>query len=147
MQDIKKSVYKETIETIEMETRKSSLKSMSEADLLERYNRRNTLRIFGIPDDKSRSDNVQRNFKECNRNIGKDLIVAKNTSAIFEKSDLSFAHRLPGRNSNARLNILRFCRQVSNLEIPKKKLASISIDEPNLVFWRPDTAATEVFQS
>ena len=148
LQDIKESVLKETMETIEMETRKCNLKSVSEAELLEKYNRRDNVRIIGLPEVKGTADNGQRFFEDYNQSIEKVLSVASEMGAQVDKSDISIAHRLPGRNSKARPMIVRFCRRVSKVEIlrKKKEFEPISIDELSQRFRRPNSPATQVFQ-
>ena len=95
LQDIKESMLKETMETIEMETRKCKLKRVSEAELLEGYNRREN----GLPEVKRTGDNGQRFFEDYNQGIEKVLsVVASEIGALVEKSDISIAHRLPGKN-------------------------------------------------
>ena len=66
LQDIKESVSKETMELIELETRKCYLKSVSEAELLKGYNRRDNVRIILIPDKKRAGDNGQSNYEDYN---------------------------------------------------------------------------------
>ena len=73
LQDIKESVIKEFLETIEMETRKCNLKSVSEAELLEGYNRRDNVRIIGLPEEKRTGDNGQRIFEDYNQIIEKSV--------------------------------------------------------------------------
>ena len=148
LQDIKESVLKETMETIEMETRKCNLKIISEAELLEGYNRRNDVRIIGLLEVKRTADNGQRIFEEYIQSIEKVLSVASEMGALVEKSDISIAHRLPGRNSNARPMIVRFCRRVSKVELlrKKKEFEPTSIDELSQSFRRPNSPATQVFQ-
>ena len=67
LQDIKESVLKKTIETKEMETRKCNLNSVSEAEHLEEYNRRDNARIVGLPEVKSTGNSGQRSFEDCNQ--------------------------------------------------------------------------------
>ena len=121
LQDIKESVLKETMETLEMETRKCNLKNASEAELLEGYNGRDNVRIIGLPEVKRTGDNGQKFFEDYNESIEKVLSVASEMGALVEKSDISIAHRFSGRNSNARPMIVRFCRRVSKVELLRKK--------------------------
>ena len=66
--------------------------------------------------------------------------------ALVEKSDISIAHRLPERISNARLMIVRFFRRVSKVELlKKKKFEPISIDEFSRSFQRNNGSATQIF--
>ena len=97
------------------------MKSVSVAELLEGYNRRDIVRIIGLPEVKRTADNGQRIFGDYNQSIEKVLSVASEMGAQVEKSDISIAHRLPGRNSNARPMIVRFCRRVSKVELLRKK--------------------------
>ena len=109
------------METIEMETGKCKLKSVSEAELLEGYNRRDTVQIIGLPEVKRTGVNGQRFFEDYNQRFEKVLSVASEMGALVEKSDISIAHRLPGKKSNARAMIVRFCRRVSKVELLRKK--------------------------
>ena len=88
-----------------METRKCKLKSLSE--LLEGYSRRDNVRIIGLKEVKRTGDNGQTIFEDYNQSV-EVLSVASAMGALVEKSDVSIAHRLPGRNLNARPMIARF---------------------------------------
>ena len=72
---------------------------------------------------KRTGDNGQRIFEDYNQSFVKKkvLSVASEMGALVEKSVISIAHRLPGRNSNARPMIVRFCRRVSKVELLRKK--------------------------
>ena len=52
-----------------METRKCNLKSVSVAELLEGYNRRDNVRITGLPEVKRTADNGQKIFGDYNQSV------------------------------------------------------------------------------
>ena len=97
---------------------------------------------------KSTGDNGQRNFVALKKSgVGSEM------GALVEKSDISIAHRLPGRNSKARPMIVRFCRRISKEELLRnypnfvsKKFETNSTDELSRSFRRPNNHATQVFQ-
>ena len=104
-----------------MDTSKCDIKSVSKAKLLEGHNRRENLRIIQIPEEKSRSDNWQRNFEDFKQSLENVLEVAKEVGALVETSYISIAHKLHRKNSSSRPMVVRFCTQVSKEELLRKK--------------------------
>ena len=125
---------KETKQTIEQEARKCNLKAVSEAKLLEGYNRRDVLRIIGIPEERCEREKGRKNFDDYGQSLVKVLNVAREAGAEIEKTDISIAHRLPGRNTNSRPMIVRFSRQIAKVKFLRKKPKPIAIQKIHKFF-------------
>ena len=96
---------------LEMDTKynfgleKQQLKTLSETELLETYNRRDNVKIIGLPEQKSRE-----NYKETAELV---IDLAKEMKYNLDPREISIAHRLP-KNKGVRPIIAKFV-----LELPK----------------------------
>ena len=99
--------------------------SMSQTELLEQYNRRDNVKVFGRPCE-SNTEGVS--MKENgNDTIRKVIDVSNSIDAGLSENDNFVAHRLPSR-MHLKLVILRFSRAVAKIKLlqNKRRLASLS---------------------
>ena len=89
-------------------------KAKCESELLEQYNRRENVRIIGLPEVSSNETYEQTIEKVAN------LATGLETNMTAE--DISIAHRLPNRNNKRpRHVIVRFARRVERVNMLKNK--------------------------
>ena len=119
------NMQKEIISSSKMEIASqaniSYLRTLSEAEKLESYNRRDNLRILGIPECLE-GENNRENF---DKTIAKVVEIFHDIGANVQASDTSIAHRLPSRSNRGKPIIVRFARRIAiiNLLRNKKKMA------------------------
>ena len=104
---------------------RTRLHSMSQTELLEQYNRRDNVKVFGLPCE-SNTEGVS--MKENgNDTIRKVIDVSNSIDAGLSADDISLAHRLPSR-MHLKPVIVRFYRRFAKIKLlqNKKKLASLS---------------------
>ena len=106
-------------EMTSMENR-MNLKMMSEIELLENYNRRENIRIVGLPESVS-DENGKFRGESCEETLQKVVELAKLTGAEVTRNYISIAHRLPGPKGRPRPVIVRFSRRMARLDILRKK--------------------------
>ena len=99
---------------------KMNLKMMSEIELLENYNRRENIRIVGLPESVS-DENGKFRGESCEETMQNVVELTKLTGAEVTKNDISIAHRLPGPKGRPRPVIVRFSRRMARLDILRKK--------------------------
>ena len=117
IKQIRVEVEKFVSEKLESAERRCKLKTMSEAELLESYNRRDTIRIVGVKEDRS-SGKVSESYSQSMQNV---LQLAEKMGASVASQDISIAHRLPSRNqSKDRPIIVKFSRRIAKIEILQK---------------------------
>ena len=107
-------------EMISMEKR-LELKMKSEAELLESYNRRENIRIIGVPEEFKKNKDRKFIGEDSEKTLEKVIGIANEADANVLPSDISITHRLPGRNGKPRPIIVRFSRRVARLEMLRKK--------------------------
>ena len=79
------------------------MKARSEEELVEGYNRRDNLKIIGIPENRGLDTNGRQIIEDNNESIARVIKVATNIDAKVTEGGISIAHRLPTRkktNSN-----------------------------------------------
>ena len=92
---------------------------MSEAELLESYNRWDNIRIPGVKEDRSCGNKVSESYSQSMQNI---LQLAEKVGANVASQDISITHRLPSRNKNKeRPIIVKFSRRIAGIEMLQKK--------------------------
>ena len=106
-------------EMTSMENR-MNLKMMSEIELLENYNRRENIRIVGLPESVS-DENGKFRGESCEETLQKVVELAKLSGAEVTRNDISIAHRLPGPKGRPRPVFVRFSRRMARLDILRKK--------------------------
>ena len=110
-------------EIVNVECR-SNLKALSEAELLESYNRRENVKILGITEETSngRKETIDATIKNV-------LTVSNSINANITEQDISTAHRLPSRGAGVKPVIVKFTRRVKKTHLlqRKKELASTDL--------------------
>ena len=92
---------------------------MSEAELLESYKKRDTIRTVGVKEDRSSYNKVSENYLQSMRCV---LQLAEKVGANVASQDISIAHRLPSRNrSEEHPIIVKFSRRTAKIEMLQKK--------------------------
>ena len=95
-----------------------------ESDVHELYNRRDSVEIFNLKMDECKTR------EEHNETIGKVLEVIDRVESVVEASDISVAHRLPGKRNPI---IVKFVRGVAKLDLLKKKKKLAGVDDMNYI--------------
>ena len=106
-------------EMVDLENR-CYLKTMSESDVHESYNRRDNVKIFNLKMDEGKTR------EEYTETIDKVLEVIDRVESVAEASDISIAHRLPGKRNPI---IVKFNRRVAKLDLLKKKKKLAEVDD------------------
>ena len=122
---MKEDVLKEVKQALKFMEERTRLHSMSQTELPEQYNRRDNVKIFGLP---CESNTVGVSMKG-NENVAirKVLDVSNGIDAGLSENDISVGHRLPSR-MHLKPVIVRFSGRVAKIKLlqNKKKLASLS---------------------
>ena len=95
--------------------KKVNLKTLSESDLLENYNRRDNVKILGLKE----TTDGQREMMETT--IKKVVDISNAIEAQISENDISIADRLPSRNAGNKPVIVRFARRIKKIDLLKKK--------------------------
>ena len=93
---------------------KNDAKALCEAEVLETYNRRDNIKIFGALE----TDVTGRESME--NTMSKVLEIAGLIEADVKESDISIAHRLPARGPNRPI-IVKFSRRVAKVQMMRRK--------------------------
>ena len=99
------------------------LKIKSEAELMERYNRRENIRIIGVPEKFKENQDEKFIREESDKILEKVIGIANETDAKILPPDISISHRRPGRNGKPRPIIVPFSTRVIRLEMLRKTKA------------------------
>ena len=100
------------------------LKTLSESDMYEPYNGRDNVKIFNLKMDDGKTR------EEYNETIDKVLDVIDRVESVVEASDISIAHRLPGKRNPI---IVKFNRRVAKQDLLKKKKKLAEVDDMNYI--------------
>ena len=112
-EDMKKQILSEVKAQLSAQEARCYLKSLSEAEIVESYTRRENIRIIGVASDTG--------TQESNEETANKVIkIANEIGSSVNKQDISVAHRLPGRGTTKPI-IVRFCRRTAKIDILKKK--------------------------
>ena len=119
--NMKKEIISSSNMEIASQANVSYLRTLSEAEKLESYNRRDNLRILGIPECLE-GENNRENFDTT---IAKVVEISHDIGANVRASDISIAHRLPSRSNRGKPIIVRFARKIAKINLlrNKKKMA------------------------
>ena len=119
--NMKKEIISSSKMEIASQANVSYLRTLSEAEKLESYNRRDNLRILGIPECLE-GENNRENFDTT---IAKVVEISHDIGANVRASDISIAHRLPSRSNRGKPIIVRFARRIAKINLlrNKKKMA------------------------
>ena len=96
-------------------------KALSEAELVETYIRRETLRTFGLPEETTQSIDGKTFPDTYEQTISKVVTLAGDMGAAVGKNDISIAHRLPSMSSGHQPVIVGFSSRVAKVDLFKKK--------------------------
>ena len=125
MEDRKTSIMEEVYHEVGNAEQRSLLRSLSEAEALEMYNRRENVRIVGIEEviernaqGKPLSENLELTMKHV-------VSLANTIGAPINESDISIAQRLPS-NRGPKPIIARFARGVAKVSIMQNKKATVN---------------------
>ena len=99
---------------VNLEDTKSKLKTLSESELLETYNRRDNIKVLGLS---PYSTDGKENYEQTSKLV---VDVASDIGMILKEEDISFAHRLPS-NFERKPIIAKFVRRVRKLDFMKEK--------------------------
>ena len=99
---------------VNLEATKSKLKTLSESELLETYNRRDNIKVLGLS---PCSTDGKENYQQTSKLV---VDVAADIGMNLKEEDISIAHRLPS-NSERKPIIAKFVRRVTKLDFMKKK--------------------------
>ena len=96
---------------LDVQAEDAKLKTFSETEILETYNRRDNIKII-------RLQSIHRESYEETANLIKDLVSEMNVQ--FNERDISVAHRLPSKSANKPV-IVKFTRRVSKINMLRNK--------------------------
>ena len=96
---------------------RQSLLTLSQSELLESYNRRDNIRILGLPEDNPAGGRGETYEQTTEKVLG---ICSKLDTGVDEK-DISIAHRLPSNKRGLRPIIVRFSRRMAKINIMRRK--------------------------
>ena len=99
---------------VNLEATKSKLKTLSESELWETYNRRDNIKVHGLS---PCSTDGKGNYEQTSKIV---VDVAADIGMTLKEEDISFAHRLPS-NFERKPIIAKFVRRVTKLDFMKKK--------------------------
>ena len=107
----------EFAQKLTVQEERCKLKSLPEAELLESYNRRDNINVFGMPEvimDDGKPEPYMETIKEI-------VKFANKVEIKVDEQGNSIAHRLPSAQRGKRTIIFRVNRRVSKIEMLKKK--------------------------
>ena len=100
---------------------KTTLKTLSETELLETYNRIDNIKILGA----KQAAQGRENYSETPKFVA---LIADEMKVPIDKSDLSIAHRLPSRLDDKPI-IARFTRRTVKIEMLCNKRSSVGSNQ------------------
>ena len=125
----KDEIKKEVNESIYYAEERCNLKAKCESELLESYNRRENVRIIGLPEEVS-DDPEKKNDEDYDRTSEKVVDFGSALESSITSDDISIAHRLPNFNGQRpRHVIVRFTRRVAKINLLKSKKNAANFDQ------------------
>ena len=119
VQSLKVELTSRIQNTVTFSENRSALLTLSEAELLESYNRRDNVRILGLPEESTTSPTDKgETYEKSNENV---LQLSNKLKAGLDEKDISSAHRLRARNGGPRPIIVRFSRMMAKINLLKKR--------------------------
>ena len=100
---------------------KTDLKAMAHSEELEQYNRRENLRISGIPEATYIDPNGTTRPETSKASVHKFVELGRFLENEINEQDISIAHRLPTKKSGQRQLIVRFSRRITKINILQNK--------------------------
>ena len=125
MEDLKTSVMEEVYHEVGNAEERSLLRSLSEAEALEMYNRRENVRIVGIEEVVERNAQGKPLSEKLEVAMKHVVSLANTLGAPMNEGDISIAHRLPS-NRGPRPIIARFARRVAKVSLLQNKKATVN---------------------
>ena len=95
------------------ERRKIELKALSETEFLQTYNRRDNIKILGLPEQSAGKETYEETSKAV-------VNLASEIGVKLEETDISIAHRLPSKG-HIKPVIVKFIRRSTKIAMLKKK--------------------------
>ena len=96
----------------------TDLKMLSQTELLETYNRRDNVKVFGLSETIDENGNTETNAQTAQA----FLDVTADLNVNVDATDISIAHRLSSRYKNRPI-IVKFTRRIKKIEVLKNKRA------------------------
>ena len=113
VEDKFKTLRAELEEHSNFERRKIELKALSETEFLQTYNRRDSIKILGLPEQPSGKETYEETSKAV-------VNLASEIGVKLEETYISIAHRLPSKGHNKPV-IVKFTRRSTKIAMLKKK--------------------------
>ena len=102
--------------------RRMDLKVKCETELVESYNRRDNVRIIGLPEEPERTTEGNRTLGEPPETTMRKVVdIANIIGASVTANDISFAHWLPSRADKEKPIIVKFARRIGKINLSKNK--------------------------
>ena len=127
IEDLKTNIMQEVYHEVGNAEERSTLRSLSEAESLEMYNRRENIRIVGLEEVVQRTDRGKPIPEKMETTMKHVLTLANAIGAPICEADISIAHRLPS-NRGSKPIIARFARRVAKVSIMQNKKAAINTE-------------------
>ena len=134
IKQIRAEVEKIVSEKVESAERRCKQKIISEADLIELYNRRDNIRIVGVKEDRSSDNKISKSYSLSMQIV---LQLAEKVSANVASLVNSIAQRLPSCNqSKEHLILVKFSGRIAEIEMLQKKkhLGTLQALKPVKIF-------------
>ena len=122
LSNLKNEMMLWTKEEISKLEKREALRTLSEAELLESYNRRDNVKIIGLSETLSNDGKRE----QVETTINKVISVGDAIDAKITHTDISIAHRLPTRSGRDKPVIVRFSRRIKKIDLLRKKTNFIS---------------------
>ena len=131
---MKEEIIEQVSQDIQSSELRTTLRARCEAELLENYNRRDNLKIFGL-DEKTHVDDKGNTRPESTETTMENVLqLAKTINADIDVKDISIAHRLPTKKGVTRPIIVKLARRVAKIDILKKKRVLKDSNSPIKVY-------------
>ena len=127
IEDLKTNIMQEIYREVGNAEERSLLRSLSEAESLEMYNRRENIRIVGFEEVVQRNDRGKPIPEKMETTMKHVVSLANAIGAPISEADISIAHRLPS-NRGSKPIIARFARRVAKVSIMQNKKAAINTE-------------------
>ena len=118
---MKRELQDELMQKINSAVNKTDLKAMAHSEELEQYNRRENLRISGIPEATFIDQNGTTRPETSNASVHKVVELGRFLESEINEQDISIAHRLPTKKPGHRQLIVRFSRRITKINILQNK--------------------------
>ena len=117
LSNLKNEMMLWTKEEISKLEKREALRTLSEAELLESYNRKDNVKIIGLSETLSNDGKRE----QVETTINKVISVGDAIDAKITHTDIFIAHRLPTRSGRDKPVIVRFSRRIKKIDLLRKK--------------------------